>query len=123
MAKMHLCTCFIALGGDTRNIVFKNESNAVSFPEINVLKAIHGAEAVHKIQAVGSVDTDPVREKARLVAIYGGDIVEKLYPGFAPLIQLTFPQATDEAVQKKKEDLEAAGKKVKVAAHADADDI
>jgi hypothetical protein len=120
---MHLCTCYIALGGDTRNVVVKGEHNAASFPEINVLKAIHGPESVFNVKVVDTVETDPVREKNRLVAIYGGEIVEKLYPGFAPAIQLAFPNVDDEAVALTKSSLKLKGKEVKAATHADADDI
>lgn len=123
MAKMHLCTCFVALGGDTRNVVWRGESNAVSFPEVNILKAVHGPEAVQSVTAIDEVESDPVREKARLVAIYGGDVVERMYPGYAPMILMTMPGTTDASVAETNRQAKAKGKDVKAAVHVDAADI
>lgn len=119
MSKMHLCSCLISLAGDDRNQVFKSEENAVSLPEIQVLRQIHGADAVSEIKVIGDTDTDPAREKARLSAIYGSTVVDQLYPGFAPLMPMLDPMVSDDKLEATKDALQAKGKTVKRETHAD----
>lgn len=88
--KMHLCTCEIAIGGDTRNTVVRGAHDPVSFPEIQILRYVHGAEAVMDVKPCATTDTDNVREKNRLAGIYGA-VVEQAYPGFAPTLPLLVP--------------------------------
>ena len=93
MAKMHLCRCEVAIVGDIRNTVVKDGIDAVSFPEVQVLRAIHGAESVTNISVVGETDSDPAAEKIRLMAIYPPEVVDYVYPGYAPPLPMLMPGA------------------------------
>lgn len=94
MAKMHLCSCVVAIAGDIRNTVVKQGNDAVSFPEIQVLKAMHGPESVTDIKVIAEVDSDQASEKARLALIYPPETVDSLYPGYAPMLPMTLPGGT-----------------------------
>lgn len=87
---MHLCTAFIALGGDTNNVVFRGPDNPVSWPEVGVIQFLHGEEAVYNIEAIQNVERRGVAEKDRLVSIYG-PIVDQLYPGKNPVMEMEMP--------------------------------
>jgi hypothetical protein len=98
---MHLCTCEIAVGGDIRNTVVKDEFDPVTYPETEVLKLIHGAGAVSDVEVCGEVDRDPGEEKARLIRRYPGKSVEALFPGTKPPME-TEMRGTKAPPKKKK---------------------
>ncbi len=88
-----LANVLVALGGDRRNTVPRYR---VTAPEIAVLTAIHGSDAVHEIEAL--TDFGPLSdrdEKARLAAEYTARNseneawVEVVYPGRAPALHET----------------------------------
>jgi len=85
---MHLCTCEIAVGGDIRNTVIRSEFEPVSYPEIEILKFIHGAGAVTDVAVCGEIDRDPGEEKAMLLQKYPAKAVETLYPGTRPPMEM-----------------------------------
>lgn len=89
---MHLCTAYIALGGDTDNVVFRGPYDPVSWPEIGLLQFLHGEENVYNAEVVSDVPTRPQAEKERLRVIYG-DVVEQVYPGRAPMLEMEMPGA------------------------------
>lgn len=91
---MHLVACIIALGGDTGQLLHRGPHDPVSWPEVGVLQMIHGEDAVTDFTVV-SEDDDATRqsEKLRLVSIYGAGIVEQVYPGRNPMMELTMPGA------------------------------
>lgn len=68
---MQLVNALVSLGGDTRNTVPKT---AITIAEVQVLRAIHGDDAVHDITPLGrSVKNFRWREEvARLAGIYAG---------------------------------------------------
>jgi len=81
---MHLCTCEIAVAGDLRNTVIRGGHDPVTFPEVSILKFLHGEAAVTNVEVCGEVDRDPGEEKARLISKYPGQAVETLFPGTKP---------------------------------------
>ena len=91
---MHLVACIIALGGDTGQLLHRGPHDPVSWPEVGVLQMIHGEDAVTDFTVV-SEDDDATRqsEKLRLVSIYGAGIVEQVYPGRNPMMEMTMPGA------------------------------
>jgi hypothetical protein len=93
--KMHKCAALVALGGDMKNVVSRgtNERNWVSWPELEILRKMHGPHAVTKVRVIGTVDTNPAEEKARLIGCYSDDKVEQVYPGFSPVMMMTDPSA------------------------------
>ena len=53
MQKMQYCTCRINLAGQNYHIVDIDEFNPVTWPEMQVLMALHGDENVMDIMPVG----------------------------------------------------------------------
>lgn len=89
---MHLCTAYIALGGDSNNVIHRGPLDAVSWPEIGLLQFLHGEQSVYNCEVCGEVQVRPADEKARLIGIYG-DVVEAVYPGRAPALEMEMPGA------------------------------
>lgn len=89
---MHLVTAFIALGGDHNNIVHRGPREPVSWPEVGLLQFIHGEQSVYNCEVCGEVEVRPAVEKSRLASIYG-DVVEAVYPGRAPALEMEMPGA------------------------------
>jgi hypothetical protein len=96
-----MCTVYVALGGDENNIVYRDHTSPVSWPEIGVLQYTHGEEAVFNPEVVGEVDTTCVKEKKRLELIYGPGVVNEVYPGRSPMFELNMPGGEVKKVEKK----------------------
>ncbi len=67
----------VRLAGSLENTVIKE----VSVPEIPILKAIHGHDAVVDISKTRSEPVADAVERDRLDKVYGTPIIEKLFPG------------------------------------------
>jgi hypothetical protein len=80
--QQHLCACMIDVANEKTNVLSRGAENPVPWPEILVLQAIHGDQAIYDIRpvALGSRET-PAREKERMTSIYGRDTVEGVYAG------------------------------------------
>lgn len=78
---MQLANCNVRLGGDLNNEVFKAQ---VTPPEILLLKAIHGADAVVKVQPTGMDKRQHHAEFDRLKKEYGEKLVLGVFPGASP---------------------------------------
>jgi len=78
---MDLVTAEILIGGDLRNTVFKNSTNPITVPEIEILKAVHGEDSVKVGKECGHVKRTAKAEKARLAERYGMKVVDHVYPG------------------------------------------
>lgn len=85
---MHFCTAMIALAGDISQLVARGEFNPVSWPEIDVLRHIHGEAAITQVKPFVSVQQTAKDEKARLQLIYGMDVLEEVFPGRNPQMEL-----------------------------------
>lgn len=88
---MHLCTCRILLGGDALNVLVRGEHAPVSWPEVGVLQFLHGEESVSEMKVCGEMETTRTLEKERLITIYGRDVIELVYPGRAPALEMEMP--------------------------------
>jgi len=88
--KMHWCTCLIDLSGQGYHKYQFNQFDPVSWPEVQVLIALHGDENVMDIKACGIADVNPTQEKNRLLGKYGL-IVERVFPGRSFRMELTMP--------------------------------
>ncbi len=64
---MQVCNCTVAIGGEAGMTVAKD---LVTVPEIMVLRAIHGEDAVRNISVVANEDIDSNEERTRLMSIY-----------------------------------------------------
>lgn len=80
--QQHLCACMIDNNNEKTNVLYRGAENPVPWPEILVLQAIHGEQAIYDVMpvALGPRDT-PNREKERMALIYGRDTVESVYAG------------------------------------------
>jgi hypothetical protein len=81
--KIHYCKCRVNLSGQNCHIVNFNEFNPVTWPEVQVLMALHGEENVMDILPISIGEVYPNREKERLIQIYGLRVVEGCFPGRA----------------------------------------
>lgn len=81
--QIQYCACKVNLAGQNCHIVHYNQFNPVTWPEVQVLQAIHGDENVMDIMPVGIGETWPTEEKNRLMSIYGRNKVEACFPGRA----------------------------------------
>lgn len=64
---MQICTCTVAIGGDPGMTVTKER---VTVPELMVLRAIHGDDAVRNIEVTGDIDVSSPEERERLMSVY-----------------------------------------------------
>ena len=78
---MHFCTAMVMVAGDKDQIVFKDKFNPVSWPEIELLRVIHGDDAVSEVKPFVRVDQRPRDERTRLILKYGKPYVDECFPG------------------------------------------
>lgn len=90
---MHFVTCKVNLAGDLRNVVVRDSFRPVSWPEIEILRFIHGEDAVGDIKPFVRVDQSAKAEKERLRLIYGDAVLEEVFPGRNPQMELDAPGA------------------------------
>ena len=83
----HIVTCKIQVGGDPGTVVVRGKSRPVPFPEIAVLRHLHGETNVFDVEVCGLVPRSAGSvEKNRMATVYGKDAVEHVYPGGSPNI-------------------------------------
>jgi hypothetical protein len=83
----HIVTCKVQLGGDPGSIVVRGESRPVPYPEIPILRHLHGDTNVFDVEVCGLVPRSAGSvEKNRMATIYGREAVEHVYPGGSPNI-------------------------------------
>jgi hypothetical protein len=68
---MHFCKASIAIGSDVRNVMLRDEFNPISWPEVDILRLIHGDDAVTDVIPFVSVNQQGRAERDRLSLIYG----------------------------------------------------
>jgi len=88
---MHFVTCNIALNGEQKMIVNRSEFHPVSWPELEIIRFIHGEDAVRDVKPFVAVPQTSKSEKERLRLIYGNDVVENIFPGKSPSMELDAP--------------------------------
>lgn len=64
---MQVVNCTVAIGGEAGMTVLKTN---VTVPEIMVLRAIHGEDAVRNIEVLSNEDISSNDERERLLSIY-----------------------------------------------------
>lgn len=85
---MHFVTCSVRLSGDLRSVVVRDTFAPVSWPEVEILRAIHGDDAIVDVKPFASVEQTPKAEKERLALKYGGETVENIFPGRNPQMEM-----------------------------------
>jgi hypothetical protein len=94
---MQLYRAQVLLGGDLRNIINPADRGyghgVVSWPEVLVLRALHGQQSVKLLEDAGRVDPSPSARavKAKLASQYPRERVEEMFPGASPRIDLDPP--------------------------------
>jgi hypothetical protein len=88
---MHFCTAIVSIAGDHDNTVLRGHFNPVSWPETEILRFVHGADAVSDVRVFVDVPQTSADEKARLVSIYGAEPVKEIFPGKNPQMSMTAP--------------------------------
>jgi len=80
---MELFTCEVNLGGDMKNTVVMN---LVTAPELEVLRRVHGHDAVWGITRTGDVDhPDNDVERETLQLKYGYEVVNGIFGPYGKL--------------------------------------
>ena len=70
----HIVTCKIQVGGDLGTVVVRGRSRPVPYPEIAVLRHLHGETNVFDVEVLGLVARSAGSvEKNRMATIYGKD--------------------------------------------------
>jgi hypothetical protein len=77
-------SCKIAIGGDVRQVIFRGPTNPVSVPELDILAAIHGDASVTDIKPIATTESTAAEEKNRLLSKYSGALVNGIFPGRSP---------------------------------------
>jgi hypothetical protein len=82
MSVYQLLECHVALAGDILNVVHRDEYRPITYPELLVLRYMHGENAITDIYDVGAVERDDEREMERLCLTYSKELVkDRLFPG------------------------------------------
>ena len=76
---MHFCTAQVAIAGDIQQVVHRNPFSPVSWPELEVLRFVHGEDAVTDIKVISRVDQDQREERERLALMYGRAPIEACF--------------------------------------------
>lgn len=88
---MHFCTARITITGDLNNVRYRDHWAPVSWPEIEVIKALHGDDSVQGIETFAQVPQPPKAERERLVEIYGEEVVSHIWGGNRPPYEMDCP--------------------------------
>jgi hypothetical protein len=96
--KMHWCTAKVNLAGMGFYIVVFGPERPVSWPEAQVLFALHGDENVFEVKPCGVTDASPSEEKRRLLGKYG-PVVERVFPGRTFRMEMVMPGETTDQVE------------------------
>jgi hypothetical protein len=90
---MDLCTCVIRHAGNLGMTIHKDEHAPVPVPEILVLKAVHGDDAVINIAFHKQSKRPAAEVLAHLRSFYGDQVVEAIWPGRNPVLPKTLAEA------------------------------
>jgi hypothetical protein len=88
---MHFCTARIAIGGDVGNVRMRDRFDPVSWPELELIRALHSDESVQDVQPFVKVRQAPRAERERLLHIYGENILQHVWGGTRPPHEMDSP--------------------------------
>jgi hypothetical protein len=89
---MHFCTAKVSIGGDMQNVMARDFYSPVSWPEVEVLRYIHGDSAVDEIMPFVEVPQTGKAERERLRLIYGEEPLQALWGGRNTPGEMNAPQ-------------------------------
>jgi hypothetical protein len=93
--KMHWCTARVNLSGQGFTVFWYDATNPISWPEAQVIMALHGEENVFEVKPVAIGETSVSAEKERLALKYGFKAVEQVFPGRNPRMEMTMPAESE----------------------------
>ena len=73
---MHFCTAFVLIAGDRDQTVFRDRFTPVSWPEVELLRTIHGDDAVLTVKPFVRIEQSWRAERERLLLRYGKEYVD-----------------------------------------------
>ncbi len=88
---MHFCTGYVSIAGDAQQIVFRGHYNPISWPETEVIRFVHGDDAVNDVHVFADVEQSAPAEKERLRLIYGDEPLKEVFPGRNPQMPMHAP--------------------------------
>ncbi len=91
---MHFCKATIALGEDIRNVAIRDEYSPISWPEMEVIRAMHGDGSVTQIIPFVAVPQSSRAERQRLSLIYGDAPCAAVWGGRSGPSEMEAPEAT-----------------------------
>jgi hypothetical protein len=87
----------VAIGGDIRNVLHVTN---LLWPEVCVMRELHGEQAVNDIVVTHTSEIDPRSEFERIRFSYPEIVVRNLYPGVNPNLKWEAPDYIDSEVAK-----------------------
>lgn len=93
---MHFCTARVMIGGDMGNIAVRDRFSPLSWPELEILKTLHGDDAVLDIQPFVRVPQPPRAERDRLALLYGDAVITHIWGGTRPPTEMDPPGSLPE---------------------------
>jgi hypothetical protein len=93
--NMHWVTAKVNLSGQNYHIYEYREHEPLSWPQVQVLMALHGEENVFDIKPVFVSNISPSQEKQRLLQYYNEKIVEQVFPGRSPRMEMCLPDTPE----------------------------
>ena len=91
---MHFCTAYVKIADDAQQIVFRDKFSPISWPEVELLRNIHGDDSVLEVKPFVRVEQSGREEKVRLTLRYGKEYVEKAFgQGRGSNIETDAPEA------------------------------
>ena len=73
---MHFCTALVQIAGDSQQVVYRDKYSPVSWPEVELLRNIHGDDAIYEVKPFVRVEQSSREERVRLVLRYGKPYVD-----------------------------------------------
>jgi hypothetical protein len=85
--QFQLLSADIALGGDITNVVARGPFNPITYPELIILRLVHGgAQWITHVYDCGHVEREDSEERGRLIDLYGAKLVNEVaFPGQNPI--------------------------------------
>lgn len=95
--RMHWCTARVNLAGKNLTHFQFHQFDPVSWPELQVIMAMHGGEEnVYDIKPIAVGETSVQAEKERLNTRYPRAAVEAVYPGRNPRMEMLMPAESED---------------------------
>jgi hypothetical protein len=94
--KMHWCIGKLNLSGQGFTIIWFDQHSMISWPEAQVLMAVHGEENVYDVKPLAIGETTIAEEKERLAIKYAWKPVEHVFPGRNPRMETLMPAESED---------------------------